>query len=307
MDIVNNQMRAGKLWSQIEATFKQMDTAGTELECFQALQKQEQLAASHRINGLWEDVKKQKELERTLQKRYGDLIVEQERIESLMDAYRIQEEIAAKNRALELANAAANETVGPHSETSEPAVAADEHANSAPADQSQDEIMNQGMNVAEVEAHASPKNDMDVDAVVQNKTPGTDTNSSVIIMPPPPTEFTRPEDSSYEGSVSTDTTMHNSIVENHSSDIPVQNPPVKLDSDSVRTDGEDIKTSNDTVNGIAGENVVEEGIQDDVLTKPEDTLCETAKDGHVDDKECKVSSSEEDGVNPPDAQAVRNF
>lgn len=307
MDIVNNQMRAGKLWSQIEATFKQMDTAGTELECFQALQKQEQLAASHRINGLWEDVQKQKELERTLQKRYGDLIVEQERIESLMDAYRIQEEIAAKNHALELANAAANETVGPCSETSEPAVAADEHANSTPADQSHDEILNQGMNVAEVEAHASPKNDMDVDAVVQNKTPGMDTNSAVIIMPPPPTEFARPENSSYEGSVSTDTTMHNNIVENHSSDIPVQNPPVKLDSDFVHTDGGDIKTSNDTVNGIAGENVVEEGIQDDVLTKPEDALCETAKDGHADDKECKVSSSVEDGVNPPDAQAVKNF
>ncbi|KAJ6292040.1 hypothetical protein OIU76_024024 [Salix suchowensis] len=50
-----------------------MDTAGTELECFQALQRQEQLAASHRINGLWEEVQKQKELEQALQRRYGDL------------------------------------------------------------------------------------------------------------------------------------------------------------------------------------------------------------------------------------------
>ncbi|KAF4371625.1 hypothetical protein G4B88_009495 [Cannabis sativa] len=37
------------LWPQIEETFKQMDTAAKELECFQALQKQEQLAASHRL------------------------------------------------------------------------------------------------------------------------------------------------------------------------------------------------------------------------------------------------------------------
>lgn len=103
------QMRAGKLWSQIESTFKQMDTAGTELECFRALQKQEQLAASHRINNTWEEVQKQKELERTLQKRYGDLVVDKQKIQHHMDEYRIQaqmqEEIAAKNRALELAKA----------------------------------------------------------------------------------------------------------------------------------------------------------------------------------------------------------
>ncbi|CAN4090164.1 unnamed protein product [Withania somnifera] len=103
------QMRAGKLWSQIESTFKQMDTAGTELECFRALQKQEQLAASHRINNMWEEVQKQKELERTLQKRYGDLVADKQKIEHLMDDYRMQaqmqEEIAAENRALELAKA----------------------------------------------------------------------------------------------------------------------------------------------------------------------------------------------------------
>ncbi|XP_060186260.1 cell division cycle 5-like protein isoform X2 [Lycium barbarum] len=103
------QMRAGKLWSQIETTFKQIDTAGTELECFRALQKQEQLAATHRIKNLWEEVQKQKELERTLQKRYGDLIADKEKIQHLMDEHRkqaqMQEEIAAKNRALELAKA----------------------------------------------------------------------------------------------------------------------------------------------------------------------------------------------------------
>ncbi|KVI04792.1 cell division cycle 5-like protein [Cynara cardunculus var. scolymus] len=110
------QMRAAKIWSQVEATFKQMDTAGTEYECFQALQRQEQLAASNRINSIWEDVQKQKELEKTLQNRYGDLLVEKERIYNLMEKYRqeakIQEEMAEKQRMLQLAEAeaaAANE------------------------------------------------------------------------------------------------------------------------------------------------------------------------------------------------------
>lgn len=105
------QMRAAKIWSQVEATFKQMDTAGTEYECFQALQRQEKLAASNRINSIWEDVQKQKELEKTLQSRYGDLLVEQERIHNLMEKYRQeakrQEEIAEKQRILQLAEAEA--------------------------------------------------------------------------------------------------------------------------------------------------------------------------------------------------------
>lgn len=104
------QHRATNLWSQVEATFKLMDDAGTELKCFQALRNQEQLAASHRVNTLWEEVQKQKELEQTLQKRYGNLLSEQERIQNLMNEFRAQakvkEENAAKQRALELAEAA---------------------------------------------------------------------------------------------------------------------------------------------------------------------------------------------------------
>ncbi|KAF5206335.1 Cell division cycle 5-like protein, partial [Thalictrum thalictroides] len=99
------QTRAGKLWSQIEATFKQMDTAATELECFQALQKQEHYAASHRINGLFEEIKRQKELEEYLQKRYGDLVAEKERIQRLLEEHKrqaqIQEEIDSQNCAVE--------------------------------------------------------------------------------------------------------------------------------------------------------------------------------------------------------------
>lgn len=94
---MNDQMRANKLWAQIEATFKQMDTAATELECFQALKKQETLSATHRISNLWEEVQKQKELERTLQKRYGDMITELERVQHSVDVYRQREaENAAK-------------------------------------------------------------------------------------------------------------------------------------------------------------------------------------------------------------------
>lgn len=106
------QMRAAKIWSQVEATFKQMDTAGTEYECFQALKRQEQLAASNRINGIWEDVQKQKELEKTLQNRYGDLLIEQERIYNLMEKYRqeaIAQEAAQKQAEAEAAAAASRE------------------------------------------------------------------------------------------------------------------------------------------------------------------------------------------------------
>lgn len=95
------QMRANKLWAQVEATFKQMDTAGTELECFQALKKQEVLAATHRISNLWEEVQKQKDLERTLQKRYGDLFTELERVQHLINAYRLQAEREQENAAKE--------------------------------------------------------------------------------------------------------------------------------------------------------------------------------------------------------------
>ncbi|XLU59683.1 hypothetical protein S245_018892 [Arachis hypogaea] len=89
-----------------------MDIAVTELECFQALQKQEQLAASHRINNLWSEVQKQKELEKTSQQNYGDLIAELERIQMVMEQCRTQaqkQEIVAKNHELECIENAADE------------------------------------------------------------------------------------------------------------------------------------------------------------------------------------------------------
>ncbi|KAB1995980.1 hypothetical protein ES319_D13G198400v1 [Gossypium barbadense] len=119
------ERRAATLWRHIESTVKQIDTAGTELECFQALQKQEHLAASHRINGLWEEVQKQKELEQTLQRRYGNLMSELERMQRLVNVYRAQaekqEEAGEKNHALELSEAAASQVAVPSAGHSEPA------------------------------------------------------------------------------------------------------------------------------------------------------------------------------------------
>lgn len=97
------QVRAGKLWSQVQDTFKQMDTAATELECFQELQKQEHLAASYRILNLTEEVNKQKALERTLQSRYGELVSDFQRIQEQLEEHKkqlkAQEAIEAENRA----------------------------------------------------------------------------------------------------------------------------------------------------------------------------------------------------------------
>ncbi|KAJ1265398.1 hypothetical protein BS78_08G074000 [Paspalum vaginatum] len=106
------QVRAGKLWSQVQDTFKQMDTAVTELECFQELQKQEHLAASYRILNLTEEVNKQKALERTLQSRYGELFSRfqrtQEQLEEHKRQLKVQEAIEAENRAREEEVAAQN-------------------------------------------------------------------------------------------------------------------------------------------------------------------------------------------------------
>jgi pre-mRNA-splicing factor CDC5/CEF1 len=101
------QARAGKLWSQVQDTFKQMDTAATELECFQELQKQEQVAATYRVRNLTEEVNKQKALEHTLQSRYGDLLSSYQRIQEQLEQRRnqlkIQEVIEAENHAREVA------------------------------------------------------------------------------------------------------------------------------------------------------------------------------------------------------------
>ncbi|KAI5566753.1 hypothetical protein POPTR_013G046300v4 [Populus trichocarpa] len=157
------QIRAERqLLPPIEVTLKQMDTAGTELECFQALQRQEQLAASHRINGLWEEVQKQKELEQTLQRRYGDLVAELERIQQLIINYRAlaiqQEEIAAKNRALELAQATAKQAAILNTELSEP-MPSDELGSSLPVGSSDEKASDQQMDIDSEKVHSARATD----------------------------------------------------------------------------------------------------------------------------------------------------
>ncbi|KAK1390138.1 Cell division cycle 5 [Heracleum sosnowskyi] len=71
------QHRGRNLWSQIEATLKLVDDAEIELKCFQDLRNREKLSASRRVNTLWKEVQKQKELEQILQKRYGYVLLAQ--------------------------------------------------------------------------------------------------------------------------------------------------------------------------------------------------------------------------------------
>ncbi|KAF7805229.1 cell division cycle 5-like protein [Senna tora] len=180
------EMRAKKsLWPQIEATFKQMDTAATELECFQVLQKQEHLAASHRINNLWAEVEKQKELEKTLQKRYGDLLAELERIQNVMNQYRVkaqeQEEIAEKNDALELAETASDENNVEGTENKKDVAHSDEQGNAMLVNSTHDETADQQVDEVQERATPSPKNAMDVDADKEQMTHKTDVELQVAM------------------------------------------------------------------------------------------------------------------------------
>ncbi|XP_027368039.1 cell division cycle 5-like protein isoform X2 [Abrus precatorius] len=167
------------LWPQIEATFKQMDIAATELECFEALQKQEQVAASHRINNLWAEIQKQKELEKTLQIGYGSLIEELEKIQNIMDQYRLQapkqEKIEANNHVCESTETAASEMdniqgteickVVPHTV---------EHGHALEVDPSHDGTADQEVDIVQDQATCSPKNDMVVDSDKMQMTHGFD-------------------------------------------------------------------------------------------------------------------------------------
>ncbi|THF96424.1 hypothetical protein TEA_009667 [Camellia sinensis var. sinensis] len=95
------------------------------------------------------------------------------------------------------------------------------------------------------------------------------------------------------------------------SDIPDQNSAVKLNINSDLTDGDEIIMCGDTVNGTIGENLTspevaggdlsakdqqntgENGIKDNILTRPEDIVPETAEDGNADkDRQVSIELSE---------------
>ncbi|KAG7023892.1 Cell division cycle 5-like protein [Cucurbita argyrosperma subsp. argyrosperma] len=158
------------LWPQIEATFKQIDTAATELECFEALQNQEMSAASHRISGLSEEVQKQKELERTLQLRYGNLLADLEKIQKIMDDRKAlaqkEEEIAAESRTLQLAEAEANQSVGEKADNSYESMSASAAVNcenSMPVTSAPNELTGEQLNLSVRHEHGT-SNAMDIDA-----------------------------------------------------------------------------------------------------------------------------------------------
>ncbi|CAF2107988.1 hypothetical protein HID58_080907 [Brassica napus] len=85
-----HEKRAETVWSQIEASLKQIEIGGTEVECFKALKRQEEMAASFRKKNLEEEVVKQKETERKLQASYGELLSTLEKAEEIMVGFRVQ-------------------------------------------------------------------------------------------------------------------------------------------------------------------------------------------------------------------------
>lgn len=67
------QSRAQALLKQLHDAFEQIDQANLELSTFKFLQEQEKAALPRRIQSLTEDVQRQMEREKQLQKRYGEL------------------------------------------------------------------------------------------------------------------------------------------------------------------------------------------------------------------------------------------
>ncbi|CAK9162309.1 unnamed protein product [Ilex paraguariensis] len=317
------QIRAGKLWSQIEVTFRQMDTAGAELECFQALQKQEHLAAAHRINGLWEEVQKQKELEQTLQKRYGHLLAEQERIQQLMDEYRIQaqrkEEISEKIHALELAEAAANKIVVSSNENLEPVAASDVLGNAMAVDPSHNDTSSQQIDAAQEQAHVGPKHGMDVNVVdgkanlpmddVFHTTPSAARGPSLANE-----QSAKPVCNSSEGFDSADNSQFSGADGNELIKVLGQTPLGKGDTPSDIVDSQEDKRIRDS-SGILDEslgssedfredmamedeqNVVEVSVVDGVLTNPEGIVQETAEVCYANGEIVQISEVPEEMIN----------
>lgn len=131
-----DQVRGDTLWRQIETTFKEVDTLGTEFECFRALHRQEQLAAPRRIENLQDAVKEQSDKERMLQLQYENLLVEKENLKGFLrqNSERNNPDVGSDDMQLESENPA-NEELLKKTRTSNqvdsdlPAVKSDDHVN----------------------------------------------------------------------------------------------------------------------------------------------------------------------------------
>ncbi|XP_065853863.1 cell division cycle 5-like protein [Euphorbia lathyris] len=276
------QTRAERqLLPPIESILKQMETAGTELECFQALQKQEKSAASYRINGLWEEVQKQKELEQTLQRRFGNLVTELERVQLLVNDYRAlakqQEEIDAKNAALELAQTAVEQTAMLASDSSK-AIPSEATESSVPVDSSSNEIS---------EKQTSPTQDHATDCVEEGK----DSHSE-----------------KEHGSMVTDTSVSNDVP---STEVGTEVTPVQISSsenDQQENTADVIVTETNKLDGNPADTAIsvdDKQIGAEVTNLDDMSKCKNGEDERV--NPTKDADGKDETVNPvKDAETTAN-
>ncbi|XP_060523536.1 cell division cycle 5-like protein [Cylas formicarius] len=91
------QSRAQALIKQLQDLYENIDQANLELNTFKFLQEQERAALPKRIQSLTEDVNRQMEREKTLQKKYADL---HHQIRELQDEYsNLQIEVNSSNQS----------------------------------------------------------------------------------------------------------------------------------------------------------------------------------------------------------------
>lgn len=277
-----------------------MDTAATELECFEALQKQELSAASHRISGIWEEVQKQKELERTLQLRYGNLLADLEKMQKVMDERKAQaqkeEKIAAENHALQLAEAEANQTVGENADSSEPmpALAVDQE-NSA---SSPNELTGEQVNSSMGHKHET-SNAMDIDAEAENAATSSDVGLS---------------DNKLPSAAGENASLHDNGLEDSDKSQTIDVPTPELSGPSANGNPEVTvaveNKSNDSVDEAATENaecstdIVEE-VKDVETQQPVIEAGNSDMNSTDLDSGAPVSSNEDDPANNDNMEAPR--
>ncbi|KAG2307557.1 hypothetical protein Bca4012_032413 [Brassica carinata] len=83
--------KAETVWSQIEASLKQIEIGRTEVECFKALKRQEEMAATFKKKNQEEEVSKQKEREWKLHARYENLLSTFQKGKEIMVGFRVLE------------------------------------------------------------------------------------------------------------------------------------------------------------------------------------------------------------------------
>ncbi|CAM6095165.1 unnamed protein product [Calypogeia fissa] len=78
------KVREDNLWRQVDMSLEEANTLGTELECFRALHRQEQVAAPRRIEVLQDLVSLLNEHGRALQSQYEHLLLEKHNLKDII-------------------------------------------------------------------------------------------------------------------------------------------------------------------------------------------------------------------------------